>query len=58
MRDAVLVNAAGAVAAFNGLSGDLLADLRAAWSRVAEAVDSGAAATLLERWAALSSSLR
>jgi anthranilate phosphoribosyltransferase len=58
VRDAVLVNAAGAVAAFTGLSGDLLADLGAAWGRVVDAVDSGAAATLLERWAALSSSLR
>jgi anthranilate phosphoribosyltransferase len=58
VRDAVLVNAAGAVAAFTGLSGDLLADLGAAWDRVVDAVDSGAAATLLERWAALSSSLR
>ncbi|MDT7675594.1 MAG: anthranilate phosphoribosyltransferase [Pseudonocardiales bacterium] len=58
VRDAVLVNAAGAVAAFTGLSDDLLADLRASWDRVVEAVDSGAAAALLARWAELSSSLR
>jgi anthranilate phosphoribosyltransferase len=58
VRDAVLVNAAGAVAAFTGLSDDLLADLRASWDRVIEAVDSGAAAALLARWAELSSSLR
>jgi len=58
VRDAVLANAAGAVAAFTGLSGDLVADLRAGWQRAAEAVDSGAGAALLERWAALSKSLR
>jgi anthranilate phosphoribosyltransferase len=58
VRDAVLANAAGAVAAYSGLSGDLLADLRAAWDRVAHAVESGAAASLLERWTALSRSLR
>jgi anthranilate phosphoribosyltransferase len=58
VRDAVLANAAGAVAAFTGLSGDLVADLRAAWQRVADAVDSGAGADLLRLWAALSKSLR
>jgi anthranilate phosphoribosyltransferase len=39
------------------LSGDLVADLRAAWQRVAEAVDSGAGTELLRRWAELSGSL-
>ena len=57
VRDAVLVNAAAAVAAFSGLAGDLTAQLRFAMDRVAKAVDSGAAAALLDRWAALSSSL-
>ncbi|NIJ13470.1 anthranilate phosphoribosyltransferase [Saccharomonospora amisosensis] len=50
VRDAVLVNAAGALAAFEGFSGDLTADLRAGLVRAAEAVDSGAAADLLARW--------
>jgi anthranilate phosphoribosyltransferase len=57
VRDAVLVNAAGAVAAFTGLSGDLAADLRAAMERVAGAVDSGAAEKLVGRWASVSRSL-
>jgi anthranilate phosphoribosyltransferase len=65
VRDAVLVNAAGAVAAFaalpSGLSsapGALVEALREAWEQVSTAVDSGAAAALAERWATLSRSLR
>jgi anthranilate phosphoribosyltransferase len=58
VRDAVLLNAAGAVAAHDGLSGDLHADLAAGLRRAAEAIDSGAAADLLRRWAALSTRLR
>ncbi|HEX4704197.1 MAG TPA: anthranilate phosphoribosyltransferase [Pseudonocardiaceae bacterium] len=58
VRDAVLLNAAGAVAAFYGLSGDLHDDLRAGLSVVAPAIDSGAAADLLARWIALSTDLR
>lgn len=58
VRDAVLANAAAAVAAFTGFGPDLVGDLRAALARVADAVDSGAGASLLESWAALSSSLR
>jgi anthranilate phosphoribosyltransferase len=58
VRDAVLLNAAGAVAAFRGLSGDLSEDVRAGLRAAAGAVDSGAAAELLQRWAALSSKLR
>ena len=58
VRDAVLLNAAGAVVAYRGFSGDLHADLRAALTTVADAVDSGAAARLLERWIALSNELR
>lgn len=50
VRDAVLVNAAGALAAFEGFSDDLTADLSAGLDRAAEAVDSGAAADLLARW--------
>jgi anthranilate phosphoribosyltransferase len=51
VRDAVLLNAAGAIAAYRGLSADLTADLRAGLDVAAAAVDSGAAAELLDRWA-------
>ncbi|GLY66170.1 anthranilate phosphoribosyltransferase [Amycolatopsis taiwanensis] len=50
VRDAVLINAAGAVAAHTGFTASLTDDLAAALSRVAEAIDSGAAAELLTRW--------
>ncbi|MFD1148344.1 anthranilate phosphoribosyltransferase [Saccharothrix hoggarensis] len=58
VRDAVLLNAAGAIAAHSGLTGDLHADLSNAMGRAAEAVDSGAAADLLRRWAARSTELK
>ncbi len=58
VRDTVLLNAAAAVAAHTGLTADLTADLRGSLGRVTQAVDSGAAAELLARWAELSSSLR
>jgi anthranilate phosphoribosyltransferase len=57
VRDAVLLNAAGAVAAYRGLGDDLSADLRAALDTVGQAIDSGAAATLLDRWAARTTEL-
>ncbi len=50
VRDAVLLNAAGALAAFTGFSDDLTADLRAGLERAARTIDSGAAADLLSRW--------
>ncbi|TNC23885.1 anthranilate phosphoribosyltransferase [Amycolatopsis alkalitolerans] len=52
VRDAVLVNAAGALAAHEGFSGSLHDDLTAALDRAGAAIDSGAAADLLTRWAA------
>jgi len=52
VRDAVLINAAGALAAFGGLGESLSADLSAGLVKAAEAIDSGAAADLLARWAA------
>ncbi|GLZ34304.1 anthranilate phosphoribosyltransferase [Lentzea sp. NBRC 105346] len=58
VRDAVLVNAAGAIAAHSGLSGDLHADLAAALGRAAEAIDSGAAAALVDRWVTLSTEIK
>jgi anthranilate phosphoribosyltransferase len=50
VRDTVLLNAAGAIAAFRGFSADLTADLRAGMDTAAEAIDSGRAAKLLDRW--------
>ena len=55
VRDAVLLNAAGAIAAYDGVSADSLTDSLAAGLRAAaEAVDSGSAADLLERWVSAS----
>lgn len=53
VRDAVLLNAAGAMVAHAGLAGDV--EWRSAWEsglqRAATAIDSGAAEQLLARWA-------
>ena len=57
VRDAVLLNAAAALVAHHGPGADLVADLIAATERAAAAVDSGAAAALLERWAKLTAEL-
>ncbi|CRK55687.1 Anthranilate phosphoribosyltransferase [Alloactinosynnema sp. L-07] len=57
VREAVVLNAAGAIAAFRGLSGDVHADLEAAIGQATHALDSGAAATLLDQWAARSTEL-
>jgi len=51
VRDAVLINAAAALAAHGGLSGSLHDDLTAGLIKAADAVDSGKAADLLARWA-------
>ncbi|MCO1655847.1 anthranilate phosphoribosyltransferase [Pseudonocardia humida] len=58
VRDAVLLNAAGAVVAFDGPHADPLAAFPAALDRVAAAVDSGAATRLLARWAEFSTARR
>jgi anthranilate phosphoribosyltransferase len=50
VRDAVLVNAAAALATQGPLDGDLTEALRAGMDRAAESVDSGAAAAVLDRW--------
>ncbi|TWH65761.1 anthranilate phosphoribosyltransferase [Micromonospora olivasterospora] len=50
VRDAVLVNAAAALATQGPLDGDLAAALRAGMARAAESIDSGAAAAALDRW--------
>jgi anthranilate phosphoribosyltransferase len=58
VRDAVLVNAAGALVARDGWGDDLTGALRAGVDRAAAAVDSGAAADLLQRWVTTAKSLR
>lgn len=58
VRDIVTLNAAAALAAHAGLSGDLGSDLQAGAERATEALDSGAAATLLQRWSRRSAELR
>ncbi|MDT4903050.1 MAG: anthranilate phosphoribosyltransferase [Pseudonocardiales bacterium] len=59
VRDAVLLNAAAAIAAYDGLTA---ADLHTALERglrlATESVDSGAAAALLDRWVASSQAAR
>ncbi len=57
VRDAVLLNAAGALVAFDGPAESLVAAFPGAVERAAAAVDSGAAASLLQRWVDLSTSL-
>jgi anthranilate phosphoribosyltransferase len=53
-RDAVLLNAAAAIAAFDGqLALGIKERLTAGLQRATEAVDSGAASQLLQSWAAL-----
>jgi anthranilate phosphoribosyltransferase len=59
VRDAVLLNAAAALVALDGVTDALVNDqLRAAMPRVTEAVDSGAAATALAEWVDTSQRLR
>jgi anthranilate phosphoribosyltransferase len=53
VRDAVLLNAGAALAAHRGVTGDLIGDLREMTQRAAQAIDSGAAGVLLERWTRL-----
>ena len=52
VRDAVVLNAGAGLAAHAGLTGDVLADLRTGIERAGAALDSGAAADVLERWVA------
>lgn len=57
VRDAVLLNSAAALVAHRGPTDDLVGDLRSTAQRAADAIDSGAAAALLERWARLTTEL-
>ncbi|MFR9729173.1 anthranilate phosphoribosyltransferase [Saccharopolyspora sp. MS10] len=52
VREAVVLNAAGALAAHEGIRTDLTAQLRTGIIRAGQALDSGAAADLLARWSA------
>jgi anthranilate phosphoribosyltransferase len=61
VRDAVLLNAAAAIVAHAGLpesTADLPGALRAGLERAAAAVDTGAAATVLERWIVLAQEIK
>jgi anthranilate phosphoribosyltransferase len=59
VRDVVRLNAAAAIAAYDGLSGERLHDALARGLRLAtESIDSGAAAALLDRWVASSQAAR
>ncbi len=52
VRDAVLLNAAAALVAHEGVRDRLADQLREAFARAQQAVDSGEAAALLDRWVA------
>jgi len=56
VRDAVLLNAAAAIAAYDGLAadGDLDSTLSAGIARAGKAIDSGNARALLEKWVEVS----
>ncbi|MDQ6650128.1 MAG: anthranilate phosphoribosyltransferase [Actinomycetota bacterium] len=58
VRDAVLLNAAAALVALEGPGADLHAQLASAGTLAAAALDSGAAAGVLERWSAASQRAR
>ncbi|MEO3775597.1 anthranilate phosphoribosyltransferase [Micromonospora sp. B11E3] len=57
VRDAVLVNAAAALATQGPLDGDLVEALRSGMERAAESIDSGAAAATLDRWLGIARSV-
>jgi anthranilate phosphoribosyltransferase len=54
VRDAVLLNAGAALAAYDGLGGSLADAVAAGMHRAAAAIDSGAAADVLDRWVTVS----
>jgi anthranilate phosphoribosyltransferase len=54
VADAVALNAAAAIAAYVGLSGDLEADLAAGLERARLVLSSQASVALVERWVAVS----
>ena len=58
VRDAVLLGAAAALAAYEGGSGPLVDRLRDGLDRATAALDDGSAAAALDRWVAVSQELR
>jgi anthranilate phosphoribosyltransferase len=58
VRDAVVLNAAAALAAHGGLGADIPGAVKAGLDRAADAVDSGAAASVLEHWIELARTIR
>jgi anthranilate phosphoribosyltransferase len=50
VRDAVLLNTAAALVAYEGTGGAVVDRMREAASRAAQSIDSGAAAEVLARW--------
>jgi anthranilate phosphoribosyltransferase len=58
VRDAVVLNAAAALAARAGLDGDLGEALRAGMDRAAAAIDSGAVTRTLDHWVSVARSVR
>jgi anthranilate phosphoribosyltransferase len=58
VRDAVVLNAAAALAAHSGFGTDVPGAIKAGLDRAADAIDSGAAATALERWIELAQAIR
>jgi anthranilate phosphoribosyltransferase len=57
VRDAVLLNAAAALVARDGITDDLVKQLRVGLERATESVDSGAAAAALQRWQTVATGL-
>ncbi|MDQ4092458.1 MAG: anthranilate phosphoribosyltransferase, partial [Actinomycetota bacterium] len=57
VRDAVVLNSAAALATYRGLTSNLADDLLGTAGSAVEAIDSGAAAALLKRWARLTTEL-
>ena len=57
VRDAVLLNAAAALVAHRGSTGDLAGDIGEMLQRAADAVDSGTASEMLKRWTKLTTDL-
>ena len=58
VRDAVLLNAGAALAAYEPLPGDITSRIRTGMDRAAEAIDSGAAKETLDRWIAACAEVR
>jgi anthranilate phosphoribosyltransferase len=58
VRDAVVLNAAAALAAHGGFGADVPGAIKAGLDRAADSIDSGAAASALDRWLDLARSIR